>query len=394
MLPMFQRPRPTQSSGIFSPQILWRERFHPELTPAQAVCSPHPVHAEHSHGTQAEQSSFQRRKRGQSKRAASVLPWLAPPHFTSRHTTAPMMQPRDNKRARLLPNAALVTLDDDLMIRSASYLDADGLVQLGRTCARFGIPQAGQRRSLVNGAAHQLFRQSATDEERKCLPKYVDESDVGLCRALEQLRQPLRFDELVGNGFGRQEHPARVTCKEDRHGWSTAMSGHVMRGGRHFVEFVFANAEQGSLNIFAGVIRPVSLANDMDVEADWKGDVHPIDVSSRFQPAVADKVRSQRTAEWGGSNVNCCAYDCLTGECFWTDWNNEKDSPEWQGQEVLEGSGTAGLLLDLNEGTLSVFMNDRRLGVMKDGLGDEYCWFVSVWEVCMVSMSKGRAPNY
>ena len=82
------------------------------------------------------------------------------------------MQPRDNKRARLLPSATLGTLDDDLLIRCASYLDADGLAQLGRTSVRFGIPQAGQQISLVNETAHQRFRLSATDEEMSCLPKH------------------------------------------------------------------------------------------------------------------------------------------------------------------------------------------------------------------------------
>ena len=302
------------------------------------------------------------------------------------------MQPRDNKRARLLPNAALVTLDNDLLIRCVPYLDADGLVQLGRTCARFGIPQAGQRRSLANGAAHQLFRQSATDEERKCLPKYVDESDVGLCRALEQLRQPLRFDELVGNGFGRQEHPASVT--HTGYYYSTAMSGHAMRGGKHFVEFTAINEENAYINL--GVIRPVSLTNAIYLEADWQGAVHPVKASSSYKPALAGKLRSQRTAKWGGSNIHCCAYYCYNGYCFWTDWDNGEGRSEWQGREGGE-YGTVGLLLDLNEGTLSAFKNGRLLGVMKDGLGGEYVWFVSVYSPCTISMSismsKGRAPS-
>ena len=122
-----------------------------------------------------------------------------------------MMLPRDNKRARLLPSLTLDVLGNDLLVRCASYLDADGLAQLGRTSARFGIPQAGQQRSLANEAARQRFRQSATDEERSRLPKYGDESDVGLYRALEQLRQPLCFDKLVGDGLSPQEHSATVT---------------------------------------------------------------------------------------------------------------------------------------------------------------------------------------
>ena len=303
------------------------------------------------------------------------------------------MQPRDNKRARLLPSATLDTLDNDLLIRCASYLDADGLAQLGRTSASFGIPQPGEQRSLANETAHQGFRQSATDEERGCLPKCGDESDIGLYRALELLRQPLRFDVLAGYGLSLQEkHPASVTYR-GRLGWSTAMSGNVMRGGKHFVEFAITNDEQNGQYIRVGVIRPVSLTDGIDVEADWRGQVNPGTVPSIYQPVVAERLISQRTAKWLDSNIHCCTYYCPGGRCFWTDWNTGADRSDWQGREGLGESGTVGLLLDLNEGTLSVFKNSRRLGVMKDGLGGEYVWFVSVYSACTISMSKGRAPN-
>ena len=301
-----------------------------------------------------------------------------------------MMQPRDNKRAWLLPSATLDTLDNDLLIRCASHLDANGLAQLGRTSARFGMSQPGQQRSLVNEAARQRFRQSATDEEGGCLPKYGNESDIGLYRALESLRRPLSFDELAGYGFGPQEHPASVTCTGSA---STAMSGHVMRGGRHLVEFTFTDDEQGIVHL--GVIRPVSLTNDIDVEAEWRGQVYPFLITSSIKPAEAERLRSQRTARWGHSNVHCCSYYCGSGDCFWTDWDNERSSSSnWPGREGFWAeSGTVGLLLDLNEGTLSVFKNGRRLGVMKNGLGGEYVWFVAARSACTISMSKGRAPN-
>ena len=77
----------------------------------------------------------------------------------------------DFKRARLLPSATLDALDNNILVQCTLYLDVDGLVQLGRTSTRFGIPQPGQQRSLVNKAAHQRFnRQTATDEEMGCLP--------------------------------------------------------------------------------------------------------------------------------------------------------------------------------------------------------------------------------
>ena len=244
----------------------------------------------------------------------------------------------------------------------------------------------------MNEAAHQRFRQSATDEERDWLPKYGDESDIGLYRALESLRQPLCFDALVGYGFSRQENPARFTRSSYRRSWSTAMSGHAMRGGRHFVEFSIASTSRMPL-VFLGVIRPVSLTDGIDLEDDWGGHVNPMLVSSNYKSAVAEKLRSHRTSKWGGSIVQCCTYYCGNGHCNWTDWNNDEITFGWQGSEGLEESGTIGLLLDLNEGTLSVFKNDRLLGEMKNGLDGEYCWFVTTASPCTISMSKGRAPS-
>ena len=59
----------------------------------------------------------------------------------------------------------------------------------------------------------------------------------------------------------------------------------------------------------------------------------------------------------------------------------------------MKESGKIGLLLDLDEGTLSVFMEGRRLGVVNDGLDGEYCWFVAVDSACAISMSRGEAPK-
>ena len=38
-----------------------------------------------------------------------------------------------------------------------------------------------------------------------------------------------------------------------------------------------------------------------------------------------------------------------------------------------------GLLLDLDEGSIAVYLNGVRLGVMDDGLSGEYCWAVSLY---------------
>ena len=212
--------------------------------------------------------------------------------------------------------------------------------------------------------------------------------------------RPLCFDELVGNGFSPQVHPASVTHRASEgsvsYTYSTAMSGRVMRGGRHFVEFTIIN---GDSHAFFGVVRPISLTNGIDVEADWGGSVNPVLVSPRYNSAISEKFRSQRTTKWGDSNIHCCAYCCDSGHCYYTGWDSGWSvrgwrTPDWQGSEELVTS-TIGLLLDLDGGTLSVFKDGRRLGVMKNGLDGEYCWFVTTYSNldCTVNISKSGATN-
>ena len=304
------------------------------------------------------------------------------------------MLPRvNNKRVRLTPSATLEALDNDLLIRCTSYLDADGLARLGKTSARFGIPQVGRQRSFVNEIAHRRFRQSSTDEERSCFPKYNNDSGIGLCRALESLRRPLCFGQLVGNGFSPQEHPAKVTCNRDRV-VSTSISGYVMRGGRHIVEIEITDDERKMHAVHLGVIRPVTLTEDIDLGTDWQGGVDPLYVSSRHKSAIAEKLRSQRTAKWGDSNIHCCAYDCIGGYCCWADWNTETGICDWRGREGLEARDKISLLLDLEEGTITVFVKGRRLGVMKDRMHGEYCWFVTVYSACSISVERASLAKY
>ena len=289
----------------------------------------------------------------------------------------------------MMPGATLDALGNDVLTLCASYLDAHGLAQLGRTSARFG----GQQNSLVNATARERFRQSATDEEKKVLPKYDDESDIGLYRALELLRRPLRFDKIVGCGFTPRKRPSSLVKSIDSDGWSTAMSEHVMRGGRHFAEFEITNDEQNL--IYLGVIRPVSLSDRIDLESDWALSVDPVSVTGEHNESIiSEKLKSQRTAKWGNSNVHCCAYSCgdgFNGICSWTDWSNGATlSVAWEGREGLEGNGSIELLLDLDDGTLSVYKNGRSLGVMKEGLDGEYCWFVTVNSACYINVSKGK----
>ena len=85
------------------------------------------------------------------------------------------------------------------------------------------------------------------------------------------------------------------------------------------------------------------------------------------------------------------------GQCLEAELQNDFQTLDWEGQEeTQEASFKIGLELDLNEGTLVVYKNDRRLGTMMSGLAGEYCWvvtFVSLTDDAMhaqVSVSIGR----
>ena len=67
----------------------------------------------------------------------------------------------------------------------------------------------------------------------------------------------------------------------------------------------------------------------------------------------------------------------------------------WEGQEPTRETASfkIGFALDLNEGTLVVYKNDRRLGTMMSGLVGEYCWFVTLlntYQDKQVSVTIGR----
>ena len=94
------------------------------------------------------------------------------------------------------------------------------------------------------------------------------------------------------------------------------------------------------------------------------------------------------------NSVNCCFYYSSSGICWSSDWGEGATVEEkWDGMEgVSNGSYKVGMLLDLDEGTLSVYKNGRKLGVMKRGLAGQYCWVVSLAVGTQVTIKRGTVP--
>ena len=57
--------------------------------------------------------------------------------------------------------------------------------------------------------------------------------------------------------------------------------------------------------------------------------------------------------------------------------------------ESISSGDEIGMLLDLDEGTLSVYKNGRKLGVVEKGLAGPYCWVVSLYVGTQITIKRG-----
>ncbi|EJK50270.1 hypothetical protein THAOC_30788 [Thalassiosira oceanica] len=268
----------------------------------------------------------------------------------------------------------LSLFDDDLVVSALSFLGSDDLVSLAKTSKRFGLPHGNDQMSLVERAACRAFMVSASQEEAAKLPKYADESHLELLRQLEIGRAEMGFDLLIGDSI-QYEDPLTTSRVRSVHPESIAVCRrNVMRAGKHFVQF-----SQKTSCFDVGVIRPI----DRRQFGSCISRIVPMpaggtDLSSEEIAHMHVTLMSAKSDRWKGT-VHCASYFHLTSEAEWTDW-------ETHGRKVMENSQDFdrfghifGLLLDLDAGTLSLFANGNNIGLIKDGLAGEYCWFVCSW---------------
>ena len=293
------------------------------------------------------------------------------------------------------------SFNNDIVVRFASYLCSRDLVNLSLTCRKFGSSN-GDGLSSMEDTARQIIC-NAKQEERDALPRMADQSYIELYSELEQYRAPRIFDQLIGgdkpyllnNKFeisqGLQyvkndKSHIKLFYYEDGSRSATAICNHRMRAGKHYVTLTMGGA--GTKDF--GIIRPIKNWNKEGLYS--------------FDPLLYvyhHELQQQRTERWGGSSVHYCATMAPSadwnGGCYWSGWEGKEgsnDFHDWLGLgfhdpnggfsyadselDSLEPDDKIGMLLDLDFGTLAVYKNGRRLGIMKDGLSGEYCWVVKM----------------
>ncbi|EJK60687.1 hypothetical protein THAOC_18913 [Thalassiosira oceanica] len=294
-----------------------------------------------------------------------------------------MARTRNAVKRQKLAAVESALFNPDVVFLLAALLDARDLCQVSLTCKTLGGKRANvDGLSLVEEAARRLF-ECASEWERSCLRKYPDEGWIELHHQLLMLRSKLTFDQLVGNNIEHGEEKSIIRTiggqQRDQFQWSTALcSNHVMRSGRHFAVFTGKG--------FFGVVRPVQIKMSDFGEGELDEFCPSLD---RFW----EYLLGQRTDRWTDSNVHCCYVSISIsgnfGNSFCYDWTSIQPGMWING---LRYNTQIGLLLDLDEGMLSMYQNGQRLATLKDGLSGEYCWYADVCAVT-ISIERGLAPG-
>ena len=299
---------------------------------------------------------------------------------------------KSRKRSRT-EHLALTTLGTDATVHIASFVGAKDIACLGRTCGHFGrsyVRSDCQITSLADDLAGQVVDGSATDYEKSVL---AVGKNIKMLRELELMRLPLYFKQLIGDSDAiKYSQPLQnmstvsVSYSDDDN--VTAISNHVMMTGKHYVTFRVGVTDDSCLEF--GVVRPIKGWDKKDLD-----DFDPICFFRRHHKHRR-LLLAERTEEWG-DDLHCCSYQSYEGKCYHANWSDDDQNygDEWEGMEPLGDMDNfkAGLLLDLNSGTLSVFKDGRLLGVMKEGLTGAYCWYVcSQVTACEVNIERGMPP--
>lgn len=185
------------------------------------------------------------------------------------------------------------------------------------------------------------------------------------------------FDQLVNAKYLNEEDKTCV-LHSGVGGWATAISNNILRTGKHYVTF-----ETYNMSVQIGVMRPGKATSN----------ANGLPTSPEFYQNFTERLGQGGEHVVDNNSIRCCILDTIKGWCVSSNWYDDTPvSESWEGFERTLGNNNLGMLLDLDEGTLSVYTNGRKLGVMKSGLVGPYCWMVSLFKGEEVTIKRGTVP--
>ena len=275
-----------------------------------------------------------------------------------------------------------VLFNSDTLSKIITYLPSIDVLSLALTSKRFGISNSDNDESLIEECVRIAVQDIATDEQLAALPHYDGESSLADYHYLQLLRAPLTFDQLVGGVEYVNSGDKSCICN-NIYSWTTAYSNNILRAGKHYVLFK-PDKERTHRSLMMGVMRPGQANHDTSG--------YPL-VGRFFQNFSRNMGHGEFNNE---TNIHCCLWCSPSngGYCSTSDWNGPVEAERWDRLEPTTIGDELGMLLNLDEGTLSVYKNGRSLGVMKRGLAGPYCWVVSMYKGAGVKIERGTVPPH
>lgn len=208
--------------------------------------------------------------------------------------------------------------------------------------------------------------------------------------------QSMHLHKIIGSVKHVDDNLSQISVSRGTCG--TIISNDVMKSGKHYFSLPLWH-RKGWTMVDMGVMRPIQHGiSEMEEEL---GDVF----TSQLMPLLAKRplygnrelitnfFNPRRQDTWKGT-VDCCSYNTNSQVRHFSDWGLVASGGGYEGERNLTTSfdwvsslipyctsmhnDTIGLLLDLDEGTLSIFSNGYFRGVIKDGLDGHYSWMLRV----------------
>eukprot|EP00984_Skeletonema_dohrnii_P029817 scaffold20708_cov118-Skeletonema_dohrnii-CCMP3373.AAC.1 len=296
--------------------------------------------------------------------------------------------------------ATTILLNNDVLTSVSSFLLCKDLFYLSLTCKQMTAATEAVALTMIRAAQ---VRYGGSDNTLSALEKL---------KLL--LHSPIEFTDLVGKNLGYLHgdkacvysyNPNRLHTSDyilemnmietNWDGWEGKMctaicSDYVMTSGRHYAKFTVTSNDLWGEDVFRffysrlGIMRPIGLDSRITTRQQWCPIYSPLFSGNVLEGSFAEHYRTDTDA-WGEGDVHCCLYYDFEGTCEWSNWDSQEEGTHtdqrWDGMiggSLVHDTREYGLLLDLDAGTLSMYKDDKCLGVMMRGLTGEYYWVANI----------------
>jgi hypothetical protein len=301
-------------------------------------------------------------------------------------------------------------LSDQIFVHVAQHLACRELGRLACTASRFSLlcpigssavtsvpatQPAAERLSIVAEGARRRLRGHTL---RACVPRRGTESWLRLLRELERLERPAFTlsgpDVALRDGGRTALRLSGGTTHAQQHFLQSAVCAGVdLRAGRHFLELTWVNGPRPR-NAAAPAVASPSVATALGLDEDQDEDDDPM-LCGVCGPSFDPTAQAGGAPSMVSNDPTASLFSARSGRLRqWSGLHgSEVVEQDWPGRQSVLIGDVIGLLLDLDEGSLAVYRNGERLGLMvRGGLVPPLRWCVDLDPEDRTQVSVRAAP--